>query len=83
MADHYTTGYSYLPTPAHIARIVRTTPEEKRAHTADATRDTDIPSPTQALGRYLQRTNYTDAERKELITLGNQIIDACNDAESP
>lgn len=68
---------------AHIARIVRTTPEEKRAHTADATRDADIPSPAQALSRYLQRTNYTDAERTELVTLGNQIIDACNDAESP
>lgn len=67
---------------AYIARIVRTTPEEQRAREADVTRETDIPTPTQALNRYLRRTNYQESELETLVTLGNQIIDTCNDALS-
>jgi exonuclease SbcD len=67
---------------AYIARIVRTTPEEQRAQHADVTRETDIPSPTQALNRYLKRTNYHESELDTLLSLGNQIIDTCNDALS-
>lgn len=67
---------------AYIARIVRTTPEEQRARDADVTRETDIPSPTQALNRYLRRTNYQESELDTLLSLGNQIIDTCDDALS-
>ncbi len=67
---------------AYIARIVRTTPEEQRAREADVTRETDIPSPTQALNRYLRRTNYQESELDTLLSLGNQIIDTCDDALS-
>jgi exonuclease SbcD len=67
---------------AYIARIVRTTPEEQRAREADVTREADIPTPTQALNRYLRRTNYQESELDTLLSLGNQIIDTCNDALS-
>lgn len=67
---------------AHIARIVRNTPAEKRAQEVDITHDADIPTPSHALARYLRRTNYTELEYSTLFALGNQIIDTCNDAGS-
>ncbi len=63
---------------AHIARIVRITPEEKRAQEADVTHDADIPTPSQALARYLGKTDYSTHERDELLSLGNHIIDYCD-----
>lgn len=67
---------------AHIARIVRITPAEKKAQEADVTHDADIPTPSQALARYLRRTEYPEKEFDQLLALGNQIIDTCNDAVS-
>lgn len=66
----------------HIARIVRTTPAEKKSQEADVTLDADIPTPSQALARYLRRTQYAENEYTTLFALGNQIIDTCNDAGS-